>query len=636
MEYLLKVSAVISIFYVCYKIFLQGHTFFNQNRAFLILGIFTAFALPFLVIPIYVEYTPVDITNYDPLLITANENIQTPFSIFNYLPTIYLLGVACFSIRFLIQLISLGLVISKSKKEKHGKYTYIKTHKDQSPFSFFNWIVFNPNSFKNSELEQIIIHEKIHANQKHSIDVLLMQLSCIALWFNPFIWFYTKALKQNLEFIADYETQGQIDCKKSYQTTLLKTSLPSHQMALTNNFHTSLIKKRIVMLHKSKSKNINLFKYTLVIPLLITFIFNCNTKVIAQSKDDANVNITAESDSALIVKLKDSDLPLIIIDGEVSSQSKLELLNHSNTGSINILKGKAATEAYGKKGENGVMLITTKKQSPWKVSTKRNKNVLYATRDTIYLNENPKVSSKRNKNVIYPTIDTIYVNENPNILQKLLNEYNEQPLYILDDKEISKKELELLDEQTINSVSIRKADLATNKYGERGENGAIIIKSRTENSRNNPYVKIVKAKLYIVDGEEIKEADFYKIDPENIKSINFFKAEPATKKYGNKGKNGAIEITTKNGKWETRFIIGKPMNNIKVNDSIKTLKVVHKIEIDKDKQPLIYVNEIKIDYANLDDIDQNNIKYFNVLTDKNATDKYGNKGKNGVIEIFTK
>ena len=595
MEYLLKVSVLLAIFHISYKVFLQRDTFFNQNRWFLILGIFTAFTLPFLVIPIYIEYTPVDI-NFNNIPTEVSENIETPLSILDYLPGIYLLGVICFSIRFLIQLISLGLLISKSKKEKHGKYTYIKTEKNISPFSFFNWIVFNPNNFNNTELEHILIHEKIHANQKHSIDVLLTQLSCITLWFNPFIWFYNKALKQNLEFIADNETQHLINCKKTYQITLLKSSLPSHQMALTNNFHTSLIKKRIVMLQKSKSKKISLFKYTLIIPLLFTFIFNFNTEVIAQTKEQ---NITGENDSRITLKLNDDDNPLIIIDGKTSSKIDLERLNHSNIESINILKGNTATEAYGNKGENGVMLITTKQQSQWKISSERNKNIIHATKDTIY------------------------VNNKPNVLQKLVKGYDKEPLFILDDKTITKEELTLLDEQTINSISTIKGEQATKEYGKKAKNGVVVIKTRTADSQKSPFVKIVKAKLYIVDGEEIKEADFQKTDPENIKSINVLKGKSAIDKYGEKAKNGAIEITTKN-------------NNKQNSDSVQTKNTQYKLEIAKDKQPLVYVDNEEINYNNLKDIDPDNIESMHVLRNKNATDKYGDKGKNGVIELTTK
>ena len=106
-----------------------------------------------------------------------------------------------------------------------------------SPFSFFNWIVYNPAQFSSIELEQIITHEKVHANQKHSLDILLTHISTIVLWFNPFIWFFSNVLKQNLEFIADKETPKQTSSKKSYQYTLLKTSMPSHQLALSNSFY---------------------------------------------------------------------------------------------------------------------------------------------------------------------------------------------------------------------------------------------------------------------------------------------------------------------------------------------------------------------------------------------------------------
>ncbi len=54
MEYLLKSSAIIILFYLCYKLFLQRETFFTSNRWFLITGLFTAIAIPFIVIPVYV------------------------------------------------------------------------------------------------------------------------------------------------------------------------------------------------------------------------------------------------------------------------------------------------------------------------------------------------------------------------------------------------------------------------------------------------------------------------------------------------------------------------------------------------------------------------------------------------------
>lgn len=55
-----------------------------------------------------------------------------------------------------------------------------------------------------------------------------------------------------------------------------------------------------------------------------------------------------------------------------------------------------------------------------------------------------------------------------------------------------------------------------------------------------------KQPLYIVDGKEISEDSFIKnVKAENIEQVETLKGESAIKAYGEKGKNGAIVITTK-------------------------------------------------------------------------------------------
>ena len=117
MEYLLKASIVIAIFYGCYKLFLQRDTFFESNRLFLLLGLITAFALPFVVIPVYIEYTPMPIQN---LVINSTtpapvEITETPIDIWQYVFMVYAIGVGLFFIRFCVQLGALALLILKTK-----------------------------------------------------------------------------------------------------------------------------------------------------------------------------------------------------------------------------------------------------------------------------------------------------------------------------------------------------------------------------------------------------------------------------------------------------------------------------------------------------------------------------------------
>ncbi|WP_299889214.1 M56 family metallopeptidase [uncultured Lacinutrix sp.] len=271
MDYLLKANAIIILFYLCYKLFLQKETFFESNRYFLLAGIAAASITPFIVIPIYIEKNLNTNFNIESIqTITQTETIET-FSFLNAITWVYFIGVGLFTIKFLIELISLLNIIIKNKREKQGKYTFIETNKEHSPFSFFKFIVYNPEHFTVNELNHIILHEKIHAKQYHSIDILITKIATILFWFNPFIWLYNKSLKQNLEFIADEKTQNKVENSKTYQTLLLKTLVPKHQLVLVNNFYNSLIKKRIIMLHKSKSNKLNTWKYSLILPLLALF-----------------------------------------------------------------------------------------------------------------------------------------------------------------------------------------------------------------------------------------------------------------------------------------------------------------------------------------------------------------------------
>ncbi|MFI1770738.1 TonB-dependent receptor plug domain-containing protein [Thalassobellus citreus] len=648
MEYLLKASAVIAIFYLCYKLFLQRDTFFQFNRLFLLIGLITAFTIPFVIIPIYVEYTPIDLTNFTTDTSTVTKTIEEPFNFIDLIPIIYLLGIIVFSIRFIIQLVSLSRVIIKNKRDKQSHFTIITTTNNILPFSYFKWIVFNPAQFNKEELKQILAHEMVHVKQYHSIDNIITQLACIVLWFNPFIWLYNKDLKQNLEFIADKNAQQKTDCKKSYQYTLLKTYIPTHQSVLSNNFYNSLIKKRIVMLHKSKSKQINLIKYAFIIPILGLFLMSFNTEEVyvekeIQDTDNTNLNPVETKDIKIIFTkdLTDNELEKIKRklkkDGINFSYTNLKRNEQKEIISVSTKfenkKGNATWSAYNTKNEPikafyfsktekefgvGILEKEIKKTSPWKVSSERN-------------------------NTVFISKDTLYVNDKSSILEKSANDFDEDPLYILNGKEITKEEFEKINELNINSVSVIKGEHAIKKYGNKGENGVVLIKSKSENSKTTT-LKLESNALYIIDGKESSAKELEKIHPNNIKSIDVFKDEIATIKYGDKGKNGVIEITTKRDKWETKFIEGKPFNKVSVtgygksSDSINDNRHIRirSTSTANGNSPLIIVDGKELPHEKLENIKPDNIESMKVLKDKKAIDKYGKKGENGVVEITTK
>lgn len=289
MEFLLKSSLVIGILYFFYKLFLQKETFFQSMRIYFIIGVISSILLPLLIIPVYIDAVPVIVSEF-----VSNESVKgvvvgiepvktpvkiiTPFNWILLLNVIYITGVLIFITKFLIELFSLIGLIYKSKKQRNGNYIFVEVEKELSPFSIFNYIVYNKKQFNQEELKDIIAHEKVHVKQKHSIDMLLVQLLVIVQWFNPLVWLYKDDLQQNLEYIADKFAQEKAITKKKYQYLLLKTSIPNNPFALSNNFFNSHLKKRIMMLQKSQTKRINQIKYVLLLPLIVVFLYAFNVK----------------------------------------------------------------------------------------------------------------------------------------------------------------------------------------------------------------------------------------------------------------------------------------------------------------------------------------------------------------------
>ncbi len=328
MEYLLKASAIVTIFYLFYKIALQRETFFEANRLFFIIGILSALLIPLLVIPINIAQTPI---SFSPVkVITHNTVASVVKNEINWvfiLKSVYAMGILFFGGKLLLSLFSIRKLIKTSKKENKTLYSLIETTQNVSPFSFFKNIVFNPNQFKKEELKQIIAHEKVHVNQLHTIDVLLSELLKILLWFNPFVWLFKKEIQQNLEFIADNLAQKKTRNNIDYQKLLLKNSLLNNQLIITNNFYNSLIKKRIIMLHKKRSKTENQWKYALILPLIAVFLATFNTKVVAQKKEQYVVSSFKYSEDSQGLGVKKDTIINISISTIVSKTTTKEQLN---------------------------------------------------------------------------------------------------------------------------------------------------------------------------------------------------------------------------------------------------------------------------------------------------------------------
>ncbi|WP_149242940.1 M56 family metallopeptidase [Dyadobacter sp. 32] len=286
--YLFKVSFLLAILTVSYRWLIQYETFSKINRVLLLFNMAAAWSLPLIPLP---DWGPVNVqTEFHqtiPKLAKAAPDIAreigprgTPNALdpishssevdwvaLFYL--IYWLGATVMIVRLLYQLreIVIKLLSIPSKLYTKG-VRLIQDPKTISPFSFFCWIIYNPERHSDLELQHILAHESEHVSQKHSIDLLFVELQKIMLWFNPFAWVHQKLVQENLEYLVDQSVLRDGFEKKQYQLSLLKVVMRTSELPLTNSFAQSLLKKRIKMMNRKPSKLWVLGKYTLLIVLL--------------------------------------------------------------------------------------------------------------------------------------------------------------------------------------------------------------------------------------------------------------------------------------------------------------------------------------------------------------------------------
>ncbi|WP_179317551.1 M56 family metallopeptidase [Winogradskyella undariae] len=470
-----------------------------------------------------------------------------------------------------------------------------------SPFSFFKWIVYNPKSYKKEELQLILTHEKVHATQLHSIDILLTQLACVVFWINPLIWLYRKEIRQNLEYIADSNTQISTNTKKEYQHLLLKTSIANHDTLLSNNFYNSSIKKRIFMLNKTRSKQKNQLKYLLMLPLLAGLLISMNSKKIYLEAELLN-NIepinTKDSITHESIKLKftnqmnDDRLEefktLLESKGVTMKIKSLKRNQDDKISSINIVfESKNRTTNYSSKIKEGILPfyfeMTDESIEVYNIKDiEYNENTLVAAyniqkpNDTLYFKtiDSAKVQSlsKEKSDLYYEGGKTLKITTKNDdlIINQPQKKYkaistatnnNQKPLIIIDGKEADYELLKYLNPNLIESMTVLKDNKAIDAYGDKGKNGVIILitkentteKNTTKTKNNNPWKAIGKSEInsltYIDDENPSKNESIAYISKSSTDQIldshiNELKRIGITVKYSKLKRNKVGEITS--------------------------------------------------------------------------------------------
>ena len=271
-------------FLIIYQLVLKNETFFRWNRMYLLFCLIVSLLLPLLKVSLENPEQQLVVLNE----VVVNSNLKvgmkeiTNKSFFqsNFIAILYMIGVIVFFIYFIFKLMKIVKLLRTSMKENFNGLTLFRLKDSSDAFSFLNYI-FIGDQIKDFEI--IIRHELVHKEKKHSVDLLLLEAMKVVFWFNPLLHFYQKKITEVHEFEADEVTVSHN--KTKYYQSIINQVFQIENIAFTNNFfNQSLIKKRIVMLQKSKSKKIRVLKYSLVMPLITAFFIFFSIELVAQEK----------------------------------------------------------------------------------------------------------------------------------------------------------------------------------------------------------------------------------------------------------------------------------------------------------------------------------------------------------------
>lgn len=298
MVYFLKINVAIALFYAFYRLFFYKDTFFTWRRTALLCFFAVSAIVPLFNIQTWIEqqepmaamadlYATVVLPE---LTLTPQPETDWKQLLADGIGIVYWLVVALLTARFLVQLTGIIRLGRRCPTQKIDDTTVHLLPRPEGPFSFFRWIFVYPDAHTGEELYEILTHERTHARQWHSIDVMIGELACIVCWFNPFAWLMKREIRTNLEYMADEKVLETGHDSRTYQYHLL--GLSHHKAAATiyNSFNVLPLKKRITMMNKRRTRAIGRTKYLMFLPLAALLMIVSNIEAVAR----ATQKITAE------------------------------------------------------------------------------------------------------------------------------------------------------------------------------------------------------------------------------------------------------------------------------------------------------------------------------------------------------
>ena len=604
--YILKMILVSGVLLGYYWFSLRNTRFHHYNRFYLVSVVVLSLFLPLLDLNLFVVSAP-ETPQVQQVIAFINQPSQVVEESISWDRVLF---IALLLVSVLLLLIFLHGIYNVFKLKSKSKITitehfdFVETSLNEAPFSFFRNLFWrNDLSLTDETGQRILKHELTHIQQLHSIDKVFVSVATYIFWMNPVFWLIRRELEVVHEFIADEKAIAEEDASM-LASMLLKAHYPSSILSVGQSFFYSSIKRRIIMLTSSKKVSYSYARRILVLPVAIAIVALLSFTI----KDQFNQNDQTQLAKESIVQNQLDSIPAkyrdpktgkikgsfqIDIDGDIAifkdvkSKKKLfevplnELGGNKPADRIEMVFAEEIASGFPMDNSSKFIFIADS-SAPGKQIKEEKKFIVItdgnATLDTVLLMK---------EGFPIPPIPPV-----PAIAPAA-------PVIIINGKEVSPADLKNMDPSSIKTIDIRKeqqgAKSSTTKIVRVDASGAkvepgkqvftitidstnhkggqVFIKNTddqvAEKMENDPKAltftatdkdgkktytfvqkstvktELPKDVLYIMDGKEISEKDMKDLSPNLIQSINVLKGESAKALYGEKGKNGVIEIKTK-------------------------------------------------------------------------------------------
>ena len=351
-RYIIEMIICSGLFLVAYRWLLAKKVGFGLCRAFIVMSMLLAVAIPAMDVPLFPEKTLSQqgvLTGFDFLVMELDgavpmdpevemneaENMGAETAPASKAFEIKAAaGIAVKVIYVLVALASLGLTVyniikiqklrRRSKLTRTEEYTLAEHEDIKTPFSFLMTIFMGFN-YEAGERLQILTHEASHIRHRHSFERISLSILRSIFWFNPFFWMAEKDLEEVQEWEADKDVLNEGYELDTYRTTIFK-QLFGYNPDISCGLNHSLTKQRFIMMTQSRRGKGAWIRLAATLPIIaaVFVAFGCGTKE-AKASDEVSTDLTNGTEAAYI----DMCPPC---DATVSNSFSAGRAGHSHTG----------------------------------------------------------------------------------------------------------------------------------------------------------------------------------------------------------------------------------------------------------------------------------------------------------------